>query len=500
MSIPIPSQKRLALVALVCLLVVAAALRFYDLPEHSLRYDEAVAAANSSGSLAEVVSNTHTQNSSPILYPLALWVVQKVDVSAFSIRLLPAMASVLTVGAMLFLLPRVGVSRWAAFIAALLATLSVAAIEHAQDAREYSIDALLAVLMIAGLLWYLRDGRKGLLSATLFVAPLLQYGLVLFGIAVMGAALILPPPPSLAGPERDSYRSRVRNWLKARIPLVWPAACFLAGCAVSYAATLRYNWKEGGIFGADGYLAAYYYQGGFDASAIFEFALDGIWRLLTYHLPEAVALAAIPVFTFLLVAVFLRKLQAKILDRAIAVIFLLCIAVSAGAALLGIYPLGDIRQVIYFGPIIFLAAGVAVHATAANLAGLLRWTWLIPALTIAAAGAIALAGVSDIRLDSPYQTRENTKAVISFLEERIAEDDFVFVTSYAAPVMKFYQGEKPRNYFYSKVGCRDTYEQCNREMVSLVDSLPNVPNKVFLVYRPRTIRTVPPDDAGSVPF
>ncbi len=195
MSIPIPSQKRLALAALACLLVVAAGLRFYDLPEHSLRYDEAVAAANSSGSLAEVVSNTHTQNSSPILYPLALWVVQKVDVSAFSIRILPAMASVLTVGAMLFLLPRVGVSRWAAFIAALLATLSVAAIEHAQDAREYSIDALLAVLMLAGMLWYLRDGRKGLLCAALLVAPLLQYGLVLFGVAVMGAALILPPPP-----------------------------------------------------------------------------------------------------------------------------------------------------------------------------------------------------------------------------------------------------------------------------------------------------------------
>ncbi len=250
--------------------------------------------------------------------------------------------------------------------------------------------------------------------------------------------------------------------------------------------------------GADGYLAAYYYQGEFDASAIFEFALDGIWRLLTYHLPEAVALAAIPVFTFLLVAVFLRKLPAKIPDRAIAVIFLLCIAVSAGAALLGIYPLGDIRQVIYLGPIIFLAAGVAVHATAANLAGLLRRTWLIPALAIAAAGAIALAGVSDIRLDSPYQTRENTKAVISFLEERIAEDDFVFVTNTAIPVMRFYLDAKPYNYFYSKVGCRGTYEPCNREMVNVVDSLPNVPNKVFLVYQPRSIRTAPPDDAGIV--
>ena len=72
---------------------------------HSVWYDEAVAANNSSGTLSEVIPNTRHRNSSPILYPLALWAVQKVDVSAFSIRILPATASVLTVAALLFLLP-----------------------------------------------------------------------------------------------------------------------------------------------------------------------------------------------------------------------------------------------------------------------------------------------------------------------------------------------------------------------------------------------------------
>ena len=181
--------------AAIGLLIVAAALRFYDLPEHYLRVDEAVAAHNSRGTLAEVIANTRAANSSPILYPLALWAVQQVAASAFSVRVLPAAASVLTVAAMLFLLPRAGVGRGAALLAALLATVSAAAIWHAQDAREYSIDALLAVLMIAGLLWYLRDGRKALLCASLFIAPLLQYGLVLFGVAVIGAAIVCPPPP-----------------------------------------------------------------------------------------------------------------------------------------------------------------------------------------------------------------------------------------------------------------------------------------------------------------
>ena len=81
---------------------------------------------------------------------------------------------------MLFLLPRLGVARGAAFLAGLLATLSIAAIEHAQDVREYSIDALVALLMVAGLLRYLRDRRTALLCVFLFLAPLLQYGLVLF--------------------------------------------------------------------------------------------------------------------------------------------------------------------------------------------------------------------------------------------------------------------------------------------------------------------------------
>ena len=195
------SPGRLALAGLfVGLLVVAAGLRFHDLPGNSLSHDEAAAANISRGALSEVIPGTRTGNSSPIMYPLTLWVVQQVESTPFSVRLLPAAASVLTVAVMLFLLPRLGVSRWVAFLAALLATLSVAAIENAQDTREYSLDALLVALLIAGLLWYLRDGKKVLLCVALFLAPLLQYGLALFGAAVIGAAIILPPlSPDFSG-------------------------------------------------------------------------------------------------------------------------------------------------------------------------------------------------------------------------------------------------------------------------------------------------------------
>ena len=471
-------RNGLALAAFVCLLVVAAGLRFYDLPEKSLRYDEAVAANNSSGTLSEVVSNTRNRNSSPILYPLALWAVQKVNVSAFSIRVLPATASVLTVAALLFLLPRAGVSRRAAFLAALLATLSVEAIRHAQDAREYSIDALLAVLMIAGLLQYLRDGRKVLLCVSLFLAPLLQYGLVLFGAAVMGAAMVYPPPPGGLGgaPESNSYLSRIRNWFKPRIALVWPAACLLAACAISYAVTLRYQTD----FSQVSYLSTYYYQGKFDVHSIFEFSIDGIWSLLTYHLPEVVAMAAL----ILLAVAFLGKFQGNFQDNAIAVLFLFCICSSVGAAVLRKYPLGSIRQVIYLGPIVFLAAGVSFHWAAGCLSSLMRrGRGVVNAALLVITCGIALAGVSAMRHENPYKTRENIKSVLAVLKERVREEDMVYAVYWTVPAIRFYQGKegRPANYYYGTSWCKDP-AVCLSEMVDLVVWRRNVPNKIFLVH------------------
>ena len=91
--------------AALILLVIAAALRFYELPAEPLWYDEAVAAHNVAGSFAEALANTRERNTSPILYPLFLYAIQKVDSSALSLRILPAVASLLTVAALLFLLP-----------------------------------------------------------------------------------------------------------------------------------------------------------------------------------------------------------------------------------------------------------------------------------------------------------------------------------------------------------------------------------------------------------
>ncbi len=428
--------------ACVCLLVAAAGLRFHDLAEHHLRPDEALVADFSQGTLSEIVSSIRCCHSSPILYPLILRAVQQVESTIFSIRIVPALASVLTIAVMLFLLPRLGVARGAAFLAALLATLSVEAIRHAQDAREYSVDALVALLMVAGLLRHLRDGGRALLCACLFVAPLVQYGLALFGAAVTAAAMVSPPQP-LAAPKTELVR-RTREWAKLRVAWAWPAVCLLAGCSISYAVTLRHQPEPRAVVG---YLSQHYFRGDFDVLSIFGFSIDGVWSLLTYHLPAAVAMAALAAFAGVLVAAFLGRTQGTPQARAILVAFSFCIAVAVAAAVLGLYPLGGVRQAIHLGPIVFLAVGVAFHWTAGCLSSLARRRWTMPVL-LAMAGGTALAGADALLrdLDGLYWPHDRNAEILAALQERAQEGDAVYLYAFGQlqETWKFHQREPIR--------------------------------------------------------
>ena len=120
-----------------------------------------------------------------------------------------------------------------------------------------------------------------------------------------------------------------------------------------------------------------------------------------------------------------------------------------------------------------------------------------------------------MRQDSPYESRENAEDVHAFLEENVQEGDLVFVSQpnvpsmrfyqrenssshqyekveegdlvfmpqREAPVTRFYQGENPSGYQYVQVGCvEDALKKCIQEMAGIVASLPNVPNRIFLVY------------------
>ncbi len=478
------------------LLTAAAALRFWMLPEYYLYSDEAIAANNASGSLADVIDNTRRRNSSPILYPLALWAVQLVERSAFSIRVMPAAASVLTVAALLVLLPRAGVGRWAAGTAALLAALSVEAIRHAQGAREYSIDTLLAVLMIAGLFQWLRDGRKALLSASLCIAPLLQYGLVLFGAVVMAAAVICAPPKA-SGRGHAPSRGAIWSWLMRRAPLVWPGIFFLVGCAVSFEVTLRHQWQEGG-FNSGIYLSPYYYKGGWDAAAFLQFTVGRIWELLTYHMPLVVAASMVGLLAVLLLTDGVQRLGSRIRQTArtglgvqtvcgvdgsvgansvIWLLFLLSMAMAAAAAALGVYPLGGIRQNIFLGPIVFLAAGAAVHSIAGRLSSFTRRTRLAPSALAVSVGVIVVTGAADVRSYYADVRPDNIDAILTVIQERAQDDDIVYSHLDLLPRLMF-SGKAVDNYHYTTSSCTTNHiEGCDREMTEDPISIVEESNK-----------------------
>ena len=478
--------RRCYVIACVCLLIAAVGLRFYNLPGAALRYDEILVALISRGDISEVLDSTRDIHQTPILYPLALWVVQKASSSEFSVRVMSAVASGLTVWALLFWMPRVGVGRWAAFMAALLCALSAAAIEHAQDAREYSVDALVAVMMIAGMLRYLRDGGKRALCVALFVAPLLQYGLVLFGAAALAAAALGPMAAASAAASqaadcggRRSLAAAVWERVKRRGGLLLPIACFAAGCVLSWALTVSHHLKEADKSNLPSF-ADYYYQGGYDAAAVVEFAVSRAWGMLSYHMPPAIAAAAVIVFG----AALLLSLMRRRLD-AVGLLALLAVGIAVCAALIDAYPFGGSRHGFYLGPIVFLAAGGAFHSVGVEAGGLLRREWLAPALGAAAAGAIAVAGAAAVcqYRHYLYYSDPSVKQILAALDAREQAGDAVYVSRWEAPAVRFYKGERPANYYYGDAVCwGPSWGECAPEMLDEMFGAAGDARRIWLIH------------------
>ena len=450
------------------LLLIAAGLRFYNLGENTIYFDEAQASFYTRGSFSELIDATQSPNTSALIYLLILFLVQQVEISTLSIRVVPAIASVLTVVAILFLLPRMGVSRPAALLAALLTTLSTAAIEYAQYAREYSLDTLMAVLLIAGLLWYRQKGRKILLAAALFLSPLVQFGLVLFGTAALVTVLLAGRSRDTAAipqplpKEPSSGLAWLWDWLKSRLELAGPAALFLAGCLISYLVTVRYQWQTGGFGNVSGdrFLTGYYYSGGYDPISVLSFAAARFWLAWNYHLPALVAILALAAIVTLLLSAAKRRRR-----DTIPLLFIISVIVAVGFALLKLYPLGGNRHALYLGPIIFLTGGIAFHWVAGQLADLARRPRLKPALLTGLAALTALTGIAAIRQDNPWRDWSNLKAVIAVLNEQAAAGDIVCVSPWETLPVKFYQGE-PANYRY----------RCSAGRIAAQGGLPGVLN------------------------
>ena len=459
--------------AALCLLVVALATRFYGLPDHALSYDEAVAANNSRGTFAEVFWNTHRYNTSPILYPIALYAIQQVDGSAFSVRLLPAAAGVLTVAVLLFLLPKAGVGRITAFLAALMAASSVEAIRHAQGVREYGVDAFLVALLIFALLTYTRKGRKGWLCGLLLIAPLVQYGLVLFGGAVLLTAWMARLTATNLRDRPSGLSIPVRSLRSATSGLLVPGLCFTTGCAASYGLTLRQQiqiWGEWGLSELTD--AVSWYQAAPGDAPFVRILLRRVWELFCYHLPgELFAVFALTALSVSLLLAVARKLRARtVTNGEIPLLCVIVLVVMVGASALDLYALGAIRQSLFLGPVLFVAIGHALEdaltlwrPNGAAGAGRLR-----TASTVLTVGVVAAAGANAlVHTDHPYADSRARAEVLARIGREVQDDDVVYISKASVPIFTFYNETKPDNYHYGEFCSWGSAEGCVGELSNL---------------------------------
>ena len=477
------------------MLLLAVALRFYDLSGDSLWYDEAVAALNSQGSFTETVERTRAYNTSPILYPLALWVLQKIEVSNFSVRLLPAMGSTATVAVLLFLLPGAGAGRRTALFAGALAAVSTAAIAEAHGVREYSMDALVAALLLVGSLRHLGGGGRVLLPLALLAGPFVQYGLVLFGAAVLTVAFLFEGGGvGRVGESHSRGSGGLRAALRVRLRLVPAAAAFAAGCTGSYFATLRGQLEDLSVR-TEHLLPEYYLGDRSDVLAVLEFVGSKVWATLAHHLTGlftlATALAAGLVVAFGLARRFASRPPAPtetadrppdLAGRVLLALFGVSLLIAAAAALAGAYPLGRLRQSTWSGPVVFVAAAVVWGRFADAAAALARRRPVAGWLTAAALAGGVWTGTVEVARTAPFGAGGNTEEILAELAGRTGESDLMYASGVATPPVRFYLDNRPEGLVFGSNGCYRGFTDCAREVLALGRSRIPAPDRIWVIH------------------
>jgi uncharacterized membrane protein len=405
-------SRRIFAILAIAVVLIGAGLRLPRLATRSLWYDEAVSANNASGSLTETLMNTRNHNSSPILYPALLWAVGKLDHSALSMRL-PAFASSIMLIILVIVVGRKFLGSDSALLAGLLVALTPSQIHYAREAREYALSGLFACLMtFAYIDFELNPGgraQKLRLYATLALAPLIQYGLVLFGAAILCA---------MAWKGLAERRFRLLDMLFAS------ASIGLTGL-FSLLFTLRYQFKSSA--GA-WYLEEAFFTPG--KMSLIKYVYHNGTSLLSFLCPGWIA-GGLVAFGLAAVLVLTSHEDSRALRRLLVCSG--CIALLAGLA--HFYPFGGVRQCLYLGALVSVAGAVGIREI---------WRPLAESQTLRCIGIITaivcISGFGTIISSGFYREKEDSQAILARLTQENARGDDVYVYYGARPAVEFYLG------------------------------------------------------------
>lgn len=414
-------------IAAALIIFVAVVLRFYNLGGTSLWYDESVYIINSQTTFAGVLENTKHANSSPLFLPILLWMMDSiVGLNPFLARIPSALAGILSVGVLLAL-PRVGVAKPVALIAAALLAIAQIQVLYAQEVREYGLSILVSALVLYGFLAAHNKSNCKLLLIMAIVTPWITYG---------GCFAVLAACVSL-------FFMKLIKTSNIR----WPAlAAVFAGFVVSvmlaYIFVAQYQLYTGKV----GYFAEHYLsQSGLNPVLWLIMNAAGVF-LAT--LPGLLSVILLPLVLVVFAARFVRN-PLDIFDHPAVIILAVLLGGIVMAGILEFYPFGSPRHSVFIGPILCLAIAYAVYEVILNLPESLRKS--------ASVGLAAVVGLSAIlglhavpiakgvhpALDkatsvSIYGEYEDNIGLLAWAREKQAEGYVLFGSHPARPALKFY--------------------------------------------------------------
>jgi uncharacterized membrane protein len=450
---PVSPRRHFFQVAALLLLVIGAALRVYHLGDRSLWFDEALTANTSRGTLMQMLEETRARCSAPIVHPFILYLVQKVSGGSIAVRMPSVLASLLAILVILATV-RAKVSSSAALFAATILTVSASQIRYAQEVREYSLAVLWGAILIYCLLrWEVAGSRSRhpvSLYVTLFLAPLIQYGLVLLALGILSTIvlrLLL---------TRDSHFRPFQ---------VAAASTFLAaGGLLSFVLTLRYQFVPGR---GHSYLAANYFDP--KTTNLVHFISANSKGLLSFFIPGQVISVA---FVFAAAIFCIAQMLNRKVDSIVVLVFT-TVSITICASVAGIYPYGGVRQCLFVAAPLILLAGVAF----ADLLRRLRKS-LQPAVTVALIAVIFLSGYRGMLRQWPYGEYEDTMSILRELARSSEPTDQVWVNHDAVEAVDFYLQGKDHRFKYGKF-----HGDAPQEYVpELLGSIDQRSDRVWLVF------------------
>ena len=149
----------LSKMAIIAVIILAFALRIYCLDHQSIWYDEGVSVYFANQGLRDLVAGVSADNHPPLhFFALHLW-LKLAGQSEFSVRFLSLISGVLSVP-LLFKLGRELFNRRVGLLAAFLLSISPFHVWFSQEARMYTLAALLGLASVYTFVLLLRKGAR----------------------------------------------------------------------------------------------------------------------------------------------------------------------------------------------------------------------------------------------------------------------------------------------------------------------------------------------------